>query len=254
MNLKYLIFIISTLLIIFVGYTNCAKKIDFSDREQSFNSSSVNLGQDCIVCDDQNTYLIPSNTKESVAEKTNLLNLDSRETYESFFHLLNYDYFNLTPTLNNQLASERNIRRALLAQVNNVNSMTSVNLLSQISIASEVCRLVIYDQISKNQNPIRFFDSIDLGLSPIDVAISEQESLKNWFSTVNSLTEATWGRTLNESESIYFKDFIQSFFNEYKSKSNNTAKDGTNGKNIQSLSLAISLCTAVLAAPEASLK
>lgn len=254
MNLKYLIFIISTLLIIFVGYTNCAKKIDFFDSEQSFNSSSVNLGQDCIVCDDQNTYLIPSNSKESVAEKTNLLNLDSRETYESFFHLLNYDYFNLTPTLYVQLANERNIRRALLAQVNTVSTMTSVNLLSQISIASEVCRLVIYDQIIKKQNPTRFFDSIDFTLSPTLIASSEDDSVNKWLASANSLTEATWGRTLNESESIYFKDFIQSFFNEYKSKSNNTAKDGTNGKNIQSLSLAISLCTAVLAAPEANLK
>lgn len=222
--MKYFKLVLITLVISF-NFTNCS---NFSEPVPD----QLVLATQCEEnCDDLPTFKVANDQDE---------NLDVRQAVESYLSILGMKASSLSSTNLSSINSEKKRRKALLAQDPDYSKISTINMLSQTSLAGEICRTFVTTDGLKSP----LFTGITFSQKP------SQIPLNNWMNSVHSFALQAWGRTLTPDETIAFKDFIQVSMTEASRSPNSDKVVGTNS--LESLNLGIMICTTVLASPEAS--
>lgn len=166
-------------------------------------------------------------------------NLDVRQSLESYMSLLSIKPADLGTDLASVVAEKRR-RRSLLPQGTGSALVNTVGILSQTSLAGEVCRVFV----NKKASTSPFFVGVDLQKPPHEVPESA------WLESYGRMTEEIWGRRLRTEESTMVQDFLKTSIAEAKAGMNIAKMSGT--ANLESANLAIMMCTTILSAPEAT--
>lgn len=228
-NFQLFGFLIGSALASTVLFQNCAGQVGEMQEEQLL---SLSCGTEC-----GSAAVHPDQFKvDNVSGEV----LDVRQTLESYLSLLE-----LTPTdLGTDLTSiltEKNRRSALLPQENNSSLASSVAVLSQASMAGEVCRVWVQKKAVTSWM-----------LSGVNLRGAVTSTPKNnWVNYFNRFAEQAWGRPLESGEVADVEQFVSSAVAEAsKSKALNAT---VGGLNVESANLATMICTGVLTAPESTM-
>jgi hypothetical protein len=213
------------ILILSFNFTNCS---NFSEPV----ADELVLGTQCNEnCDNLTTFKVANDQDES---------LDVRQAVESYLSILGMKASALSSANLISINNEKKRRRALLAQDPDYTKISTINILSQTSLAGEICRTFVTTDGLNSQ----LFAGVTFSQRP------SQIPLNNWMNSVHSFALQAWGRTLTSDETIAFKDFIQVSMTEASRTPNSDKVVGTNS--LESLNLGVMICTTVLASPEAS--
>ncbi|WP_413291497.1 hypothetical protein [Bdellovibrio sp. HCB337] len=167
-------------------------------------------------------------------------NIDIRQTTESYMSLLNMSKADFAGTDFTEVMNEQKRRRSLLPQDRNSALVNSVGVLSQSSLAGEICRVFV----SKKAATSTLFTGVDLQKTPSETAEAA------WLATYDRMAEQIWGRALRPEERAAVSEFIKASITETADSVNLNKTSGT--QNLESANLAIMMCTTVLSAPEAT--
>lgn len=167
-------------------------------------------------------------------------NIDVRQSVESYLSILGMKLSSLSTENLTSINAEKKRRLALLAQEPDLTKLNTINMLSQASLAGEVCRTFV----TTNGLNSPLFAAITFSQKP------NQIPLNNWLSTVQSFAFQAWGRSLTEAESFAFNEFIKTSLSEATRSPNADKISDTNS--LETINLGIMICTVVLASPEAS--
>ncbi len=222
--MKYFKLVLITL-VISLNFNNCS---NFSEPV----ADQLMLSTQCEEnCDDLSTFKVANDQDE---------NLDVRQAVESYLSILGMKASNLTATNLSSINTEKKRRKALLAQDPDYTKVSTINMLSQTSLAGEICRaFVTTDGLNSS-----LFSGVTFSQKP------NQIPLNNWMNSVHNFALQAWGRALTTAETDAFKNFIQASMTEASRSPNSDKVVGTNS--LESLNLGIMICTTVLASPEAS--
>lgn len=212
-------------LVISFNFTNCS---NFSEPV----ADQIVLGLQCEDnCDSIATFKVSNDQDE---------NLDVRQAVESYLSILGMKASSLSSTNLTSINNEKKRRKALLAQDPDYTKISTINMLSQTSLAGEICRTFVTTDGLKSP----LFSGITFSQKP------NQIPLNNWMNSVHNFALQAWGRSLTTEETNAFKDFLQASMTEASRSPNSNKVVGTNS--LESLNLGIMICTTVLASPEAS--
>lgn len=229
--------IFSLILTVFVTFffSNCAGEFSIIPAQKEFSSHvESESNRDVPLNPDQQNL---QKFKFSIEDGENM---DSRQILESYLSVLELSVTDIGTDLNS-LVSERQRRAALLPQENKSKSVNTVGILSQSSLAGEVCRIFL----NKKATTSTLLIGLDLTKTPDKTPIS------NWVNSFHLFASQAWGRNLNQEELIFAKDFINDFINSVKVSPN--LNKVINGYNLESMNLGIMICTAILSSPEATI-
>lgn len=249
LKIKYFILPVTASFLMF-GYMNCAKKIELMNENIFSSVGDSNSQFDCVDCPaDQDTdpvyYSLQKNDQFSGKEIVH-----SQQTIDNLFHLLNASPVGFGMNEKNNLFNEKDDRLGILVQLNKTTKVNSVNVASLISMSGEICRTYIYNQVRNNQG-ISFLTDLDLTKTVDQIDSSESLSYDQWLNVSNQLANQFWSRNLTDQENLEFMNFIKMYISEAKKIPEYQVMQLN--KNLMSLNLAVSLCTAISAAPESNL-
>lgn len=169
--------------------------------------------------------------------------LDIRQTLESYLSLLQLTRDDLGGDLTAVIA-ELSRRRTLLPQEPDSKTLDMVGILSQTSLAGEVCRVFV----TKKGPTSPLFSGVDLTKNP------KTSPTSNWINTFHRLALQAWGRSMSNDELTSVVNFVNESVQASAKSPNVNKTDSISGLNfnVESTNLGIMLCTAVLVAPEAT--
>lgn len=189
---------------------------------------SLDCGSSCVSTEHPDQHKV-----DNVAGEV----LDVRQTLESYLSLLGLKAADLGTDLTS-LIVEKNRRAALLPQENNSSLVSPVSVLSQVSMAGEVCRVWVNKKAANS--------AITSGVNLREVVANTPKD--NWVKMFSRLAEQSWGRPLDAGETQDVDQFITALIAEAaKSKLVGTISSDLN---VESANLATMICTGVLASPE----
>lgn len=235
--------------ILLLAYANCAR---FINSDSSTENETV-LSSTCNDCDTKTVFLKPSKKIENLDGE----NLNVRQFSESAFSLLGQKADKIAPIYLDVLVVEKESRRPLLPQLNQTSTLNSMGVLSQASLAGQICRVFIAnhtDSVNGGEKgtPVPFFEAIDWTKNPDLIGKTPELSEQMWVSAFEKITFKMWGRVLNAEEKSAAVDFVKTAIAESLT-SNLKANTEGGGNSLQSINMGIMLCTAALVAPESSL-
>lgn len=211
-------------------FTNCAQKKNADGNVVKEEILPLSCGSDC------GPTFHPEQTK---VENTTGQVIDVRQTVESFMSLLDLKREDLTTAELNSLVAEKNRRMALLPQENDIKLQSTVSVLSQASLAGEVCKLW-----AQKKAPLSdFVAGIDLKQP------AEATPTNNWINLFLKMAQESWGRPITAIELTSITEFYEKSVEAAIASPNRTVMEG--GYNVESMNLLIMSCTGVLSAPEA---
>ncbi len=243
--LKY----ITVTFILLVAYANCAR---FTNLDSSSENETVSPST-CTDCDTKTVFLKPSKKIENIDGE----NLNVRQFSESAFSLLGQRADKIAPIYLDVLVSEKEARRPLLPQLNQISTVNSMGVLSQASLAGQICRVFIAnhaDSVNGGEKgtPVPFFEAINWTKNPELVDKTPQLSELMWIASFEKMTLKMWGRALKSEEKTAAVEFVKTAMAESLT-SNLKANTEGGGNSLQSINMGIMLCTAALVAPESGL-
>lgn len=224
-----------TILVTFF-FSNCSSQFEVNSLQEEFASS---------LPSESNRESSSESTKDPhQLEKFKLAiedgeNIDVRQVLESYLSLLELPVSDLGTDLSS-IVNEKIRRNALLPQENKSKVVNTVGLLSQSSLAGEVCRVYL----NKKATTSILLLGLDLKKTP------DKTPFTNWVNTFHLFADQVWGRNLTEKEVVFVKDFLSEFLNSVKTSPN--LNKTISGFNVESMNLGIMICTAILSSPEAT--
>jgi hypothetical protein len=125
-------------------------------------------------------------------------------------------------------------------------------------LAGQACRVSIYNHVDASAGgeagiDVPFFESVNWNLSPDKIAKTAEESKQIWLNAFEKMALKMWGRNLKSAEKQAVLDFITVAVSESLAPNPLATSTEIGGKNLQTLNVAIMLCTAVLVSPESGL-
>lgn len=211
-------------------FTNCAEKKNLGGTVVQEEILPLSCGEDC------GSTFHPEQTK---VENTDGQVMDVRQTLESFMSLLELKREDFTATELNALIAERNRRMALLPQENDLKLQSSVSILSQATLAGEVCKVWAMKRAPMSD----LVTGIDLK-QPAEITPAN-----NWVNLFLKMAQQTWGRPLDAVELVAVQEFYKKSLETAATSQNRSEMQ--NGYNVESINLLIMSCTGILSAPEA---
>lgn len=209
-----------------VPFTNCS---NFSEPVKETDLVLLSHCED--ECENLTEYKVANDENE---------NLDVRQTVESYLSLLGMKVSSLSAGNLTSINSEKKRRQALLAQESDISKLNSINMLSQTSLAGEVCRTFVTTDGLKSP----LFSGVTFSMKP------NQIPLNNWMNVVHNFAMQAWSRPMTGAEADAFKSFLQDSLTESTRSPNAEKLTGTNS--LETINLGIMICTTVLASPEAT--
>lgn len=222
--------VVGAFLLATVMFTNCAEKKNLGGEVVQEEVLPLSCGEDC------GSTFHPEQTK---VENTEGQVIDVRQTLESFMSLLEIKREDLSTTELNALIAERNRRMALLPQENDLKLQSSVSILSQATLAGEICKI----WAQKKAPNTDLVSGIDLK-QPAEVTPAN-----NWVNLFLKMAQQVWGRPIVSNELLTVQEFYAKSLEAAASSPNRTVME--NGYNVESVNLLILSCTGILSAPEA---
>lgn len=249
---KRIVHVLAIIALLSLGYANCARILQNGNISTNSNSDVADLASSCDNCDASEVYLKPTDNVANVDGE----NLNVRQFVESSLSLLGQKKETLSPYYLNVLMPEKELRRALLPQISQTSSVNAMGVLSQTSLAGQVCRVFIYNRLDKTNGGevgnVPFFENINWSQAVNQVDKTESASKALWLADYVNMAKKIWGRDLTSSEKSAVSEFIDAFIADALS---NPAANFTEigGLKTQTLNMAVLMCVSVLVSPESSL-